>query len=519
MTQMNMYDVLKKFLTRELTIEDVNEYLRSNPRAKFLFSFHNISALFYNSPVIMYLFNKHLNHVFYSNEFKSNPNSELEIISNTLESFQVNPYQLGRQGKYINQANNKALDNYITYRALELFYGDRIDSAELSFIKLLYDYNVLNNERVYEMINELKEYAREQIQGNSKKRNKKQLLNKYKDTGIDVSKLLEEIEQIKNEYNSRVEQTTENTNTIDYCKQCPLSKYKLSRVDKEIFQPTNSDNIDVFIIGLNPGKDEVIQNRPFIGKSGQLLRKYLQQYFEQNNISYLITNVIQCHTNNETELKQLLNECNITKPDEIPCNYFVDYVKQYNPKYILVFGKSAAKVVNAKLPEYRDRIIELKHPSYYIRKGIQQPDEYEQTFRAIVKNIKGNNMSDAQETHTDNNKDEDNNNQSELTFNKCVIEIDDITEIPKNNLLVDIDILENENKFLIVTTDENGIKYYYLMPFRTDIFVNLEGQESPRYNPHIANYNKLTRVTIDDYLWYEKLKRALKKKYRELFEI
>ena len=53
----------------------------------------------------------------------------------------------------------------------------------------------------------------------------------------------------------------------------------------------------VMIFGEAPGKDEVIEGRPFVGKAGKLLRSTLSQYGYSDRNS-IISNVIPCRPEN-----------------------------------------------------------------------------------------------------------------------------------------------------------------------------------------------------------------------------
>ena len=505
----SVFEVLNSFIVGKIAAEEVSEYLNSNPRARYYFSFFNISHLLLNSPRIVYLLNKHLNHVYLNNIFSKDNTQELKTIESILAPFNKNELidskQIFRQGKTINEKNKIALDNYITLKAMEFYFGKELDENELIFLKLLFDYNIIVDKELKSIIDGIKEYLQN---ADNKKRNIKKLLKRYTSSEKDVDSFLETINRIKTEYRY------EESSIDNYCELCPLKKLNLPRVDKEIFNPQNKESIDVFIIGLNPGKDEVEQNKPFIGKSGQILRKYINEYLVKNGISYLITNVIKCHTDNETELKDILSRQQIELAD-IKCNYFVDYIRQYKPRYILCFGKTTERILKTRLVENElnnINIVYLKHPSYYIRKGLDYPaiEEYNNVFQNIV-----------DELLTDSGKQDINrkNNTENNDVKNRITEINDIDEIPQDRLLVDIRVLEKQNRYLILTTDSSGTKYYYLMPFKTEFYYNENGADSPRYNPHVIKYKMLKKLEIDDYQEYEKLKNYLRREYRKYFEI
>ncbi|MFO7801766.1 MAG: uracil-DNA glycosylase family protein [Desulfovermiculus sp.] len=91
------------------------------------------------------------------------------------------------------------------------------------------------------------------------------------------------------------------------CRSCPLFGAPTVVLD------TNRDSlgpVDVAFLGLNPGKEEVRQDRPFVGPAGQELRKRMQNL--PQGCTWLISNFILCHTQNEAaipEPEQVLQHC------------------------------------------------------------------------------------------------------------------------------------------------------------------------------------------------------------------
>jgi len=91
------------------------------------------------------------------------------------------------------------------------------------------------------------------------------------------------------------------------CRTCPMFGAPTVVLD------TNRDSlgpVDVAFLGLNPGREEVRQDRPFVGPAGQELRKRMQNL--PPNCTWLISNFILCHTQNEAaipEPDQVLEHC------------------------------------------------------------------------------------------------------------------------------------------------------------------------------------------------------------------
>jgi len=73
------------------------------------------------------------------------------------------------------------------------------------------------------------------------------------------------------------------------CRRCPLSETR----HRVIFGEGNP-RAPIMVIGEGPGKDEDIQGRPFIGKSGQLLDKILLACNFTREKHVFISNIVKC---------------------------------------------------------------------------------------------------------------------------------------------------------------------------------------------------------------------------------
>ena len=73
------------------------------------------------------------------------------------------------------------------------------------------------------------------------------------------------------------------------CTRCELSGTR----HHVIFGEGKSD-ADILIIGEAPGRDEDLQGRPFVGKSGQLLDKILAACSFTRHKHVFISNIVKC---------------------------------------------------------------------------------------------------------------------------------------------------------------------------------------------------------------------------------
>ena len=73
------------------------------------------------------------------------------------------------------------------------------------------------------------------------------------------------------------------------CKECPLGSLGRTHV---VFGEGNPD-AQLMFIGEGPGREEDLQGRPFVGRSGQLLNHVLEAV-KINRADVFITNIVKC---------------------------------------------------------------------------------------------------------------------------------------------------------------------------------------------------------------------------------
>ncbi len=115
-----------------------------------------------------------------------------------------------------------------------------------------------------------------------------------------------------------------------HCTKCKLSKSR----NKAIFGEGNID-AKLFLIGEAPGKDEDIQGRPFVGKSGQLLDKILEACGFNRFKNVYISNIIKCRPPGN----RVPNEYEA----EICMPYLLKQIDIINPEIIILLGSTALK--------------------------------------------------------------------------------------------------------------------------------------------------------------------------------
>ncbi|MFP4431236.1 MAG: uracil-DNA glycosylase family protein [Spirochaetaceae bacterium] len=150
------------------------------------------------------------------------------------------------------------------------------------------------------------------------------------------------------------------------CTKCPLAETRTHAVPGEGVP----DHPLVMIIGEGPGADEDAQGRPFVGKAGQYLDKWLAAVDLSRDTNVFITNIVKCRPPNNRD----------PKPDEIfACRpYLRRQIALIRPKAILTLGRFAsAEICNRQegIGRIRGRVYSFEgvpvvptyHPSGVLR--------------------------------------------------------------------------------------------------------------------------------------------------------
>ena len=112
---------------------------------------------------------------------------------------------------------------------------------------------------------------------------------------------------------------------VKVCVACGLCKGRHNAVPGE-----GDPNSVIMFVGEGPGRDEDLQGRPFVGRSGQLLTRMLQEVGIDRE-SVFITNVVKCRPPENRD----------PLPGEIEsCRSFLDrQIELINPRIIVTLGR------------------------------------------------------------------------------------------------------------------------------------------------------------------------------------
>lgn len=170
------------------------------------------------------------------------------------------------------------------------------------------------------------------------------------------------------------------------CKGCSLCENR----NKIVFSD-GCYNAPIMFIGEAPGKNEDESGIPFIGRAGQLLRKFMFEVGFKNNDFY-IANTIKCRPPENRKP---------TKEEKLACFQFLEkQIELVNPKIIVLVGSTALEsfIFDKKMTitKARGQIFEINnrkfipifHPSYLLRYHSLEKDSPRYLFKTDLEMIK-----------------------------------------------------------------------------------------------------------------------------------
>lgn len=159
------------------------------------------------------------------------------------------------------------------------------------------------------------------------------------------------------------------------CEACELCQRRNSVVWGE-------GNLDtgVMFIGEGPGRDEDLEGRPFVGRSGRLLTDIIEKGMKTPRCDVYIANVVKCRPPGNRD----------PKPDEVAAcsRYLTKQIEVISPRVIVAVGNVAARALLGLRPEasgLRGRWHDyhgipmrvIYHPSYLLRQRRGENDRTE----------------------------------------------------------------------------------------------------------------------------------------------
>lgn len=172
---------------------------------------------------------------------------------------------------------------------------------------------------------------------------------------------------------------------MDKTRLCQTCKYK----DCVLVPPIATKNADLLVIGEAPGAEEERSGLPFVGPSGQVLRRTLREVgFDMTKVA--IANSVSCHPpKNETPKKNEIQLCS--------SQFLFKIIQDIQPKMIMCAGAVAKSVIEADMWQGIP-VVHVAHPAALlyapekeagfrvsIRKAYNAlyPVEYDRTFIVV----------------------------------------------------------------------------------------------------------------------------------------
>ena len=189
------------------------------------------------------------------------------------------------------------------------------------------------------------------------------------------------------------------------CEKCEL--YKTSQVKSNgkvceciCLQGEGPKTAKILFVGLCPGKNEIINKKPFVGDSGQMLNACLQEAGIKRSEIYL-TNLVKCRSL-PVEKKPGYWEDREPNTKEIKAclPYLEEEIKEIKPNVIVLLGNLVSKTIIGKTnitqihgnpfwsEQYQTTCIPLYHPSFLVRRKDVEGLKNRQDFIEDLKFVK-----------------------------------------------------------------------------------------------------------------------------------
>lgn len=150
-------------------------------------------------------------------------------------------------------------------------------------------------------------------------------------------------------------------------------------------KPTGAQyNPKLMVIGEAPGEEEDREGKPFVGRSGQLLRQVLAEIGFDPDQDVMFSNVVRCHPPNNKIVKRNITLCK---------QYVLDEIDEYKPEMVFLMGNSPLNGVlgesgitdwNGSIVKQDGRlIVPLYHPAYILR-DMSKMDEWLEAMLKVV---------------------------------------------------------------------------------------------------------------------------------------
>ena len=136
------------------------------------------------------------------------------------------------------------------------------------------------------------------------------------------------------------------------CTKCPLRQGA-----RQVVFGVGNGNARIMLVGEGPGEQEDIQGEPFVGKSGQLLDKYLELIGLDRKENIYIANIVKCRPENNRDPKE--------EEQDACIGWLRRQVREIKPLIIVCLGRIAAQKLIS--PDFR---VTSQHGQFTEKGGI-----------------------------------------------------------------------------------------------------------------------------------------------------
>lgn len=170
------------------------------------------------------------------------------------------------------------------------------------------------------------------------------------------------------------------------CRKCPIGGRLIDGCVSNVFSNMNED-ASIMVVGQNPGLDEVRQEEPFVGLSGQYFEEMLEKVVGIGRKDLYITNCVHCNT--PSNRRPTYTECD-------NCREFLDAeIKIVKPKLVVTLGDLAFSQMTGQTGigkhhgdpkvsiRYGVRVLPLYHPSPLNINSDDMRDSFENDLRVL----------------------------------------------------------------------------------------------------------------------------------------
>lgn len=173
-------------------------------------------------------------------------------------------------------------------------------------------------------------------------------------------------------------------------------KCKLATTRQNVVFGEGNSNADIMFIGEGPGKIEDETGRPFVGRSGELLTKIIENGLGIAREKVFIANIVKCRPT----IDMLMKKDRPPDSEEVDaCNgYLLEQINLIEPRVIITLGNPSTRFIlktqrgitklRGNWHEFHGiKVMPTYHPSYVLRNGGDKSPLKKDVWRDIQKVI------------------------------------------------------------------------------------------------------------------------------------